>query len=322
MLKRCVLVLLLLSLLIFMVGCNKFSQVEEEVIDDIQETGANMRKTVLYYVNEYGLLVPVTKEIPWVESIGKSALESLIDSPGTREELADKGLAAPLAEGTKVLGMTVRDGLAKVDFNSEFLKFENNKQEQNAIKSVVYTLTEFPAIEKVSIMINGNPLQNTEEVLMREKINLENVSSDIKDATPVTLYFKGSSKNGNFTYYVPVTRMVKKSDNIIKTAVSELIKGPVENTGLVSVIPQDTKVIDVVQNNNEVEVNFSKEVEGYGGGQDVEQALVNTVVLTVSAFPGVEQVNLKVEGQAGVLPEGTVLDNPILKPLYINPGNI
>ena len=45
-------------------------------------------------------------------------------------------------------------------------------------------------------------------------------------------------------------------------------------------------------------------------------------MLTVSEFPGVEKVSLQVEGNAGALPEGTVLETPIFKPLYVNPGSI
>ena len=101
-----------------------------------------------------------------------------------------------------------------------------------------------------------------------------------------------------------------------------MIKGPSENTGLVSLLPKDTKVLDVIQKDGEVLVNFSKEIEGYGGGIDVEQSIVNSVVLTVSDFPGVETVTIQVEGKAGALPEGTVLETPIFKPLYVNPESI
>lgn len=330
--KKVMCLIILMGLVFSMAGCGLFKKSEDKSLppstDETEQVQANMRKTVFYFVNENDLLVPVTKDIPWVEGIGKAALECLIDSPELKAELAEKGLKPSLPEGTKILGMTIRDGLAKVDFSKEFLNSADKVAEQNAINAVVYTLTEFPAVEKVQILVNGKPLKKCpkgtvlKDVLYREKINLEPAGAATGDSVPVTLYFKSSSKNGSFTYFVPVTRMVKKSDNMIKTAVEELVKGPAGNMGLVSVLPEDTKVLDVNQKESEVVVNFSKEIEGYGGGLDVEQALVNSVVLTVSQFPGVEKVSLQVEGKAGVLPEGTVLENPILKPLYVNPSNI
>lgn len=331
--KKVICLIILMGLVLGIAGCSLFKKGEEEATpapaEETEQVQANMRKTVFYFVNENNLLVPVTKDIPWVEGIGRAALERLVDSTEIRAELAEKGLKPSLPEGTEILGMTIKDGLAKVDFSNEFLNSEDRIAEQNAIDSVVYTLTEFPAVEKVKILVDGKPLKKCpkgtvlNDVLYREKINIEaDGSAAAKDMVPITLYFKSGSENGNFTYFVPVTRMVKKSDDMIKTAVEELVKGPAANMGLVSVLPQDTKVLEVNQEGSEVVVNFSKEIEGYGGGVDVEQALVNSVVLTVSQFPGIEKVSLQVEGDTGVLPEGTVLDNPIVKPIYVNPSNI
>ncbi|HHX22929.1 MAG: GerMN domain-containing protein [Tepidanaerobacteraceae bacterium] len=295
--------------------------------ENSEETLAHLRKTVLYFINENDLLVPVTKDIPWVEGIAKATLDILVDREETRLELAEKDLRPSLPEGTEVIGMTIRDGVAKVDFNSNLLNTSDKKSEQNAINSIVYTLTEFPTIDRVQILVDGKRLNETthgiklEETLSRQYINLE-TSIESEDFIPVTLYFKGLSSDGNFNYFVPVTRMVPKSENNIKTTLQELVKGPLDNSGLVSVLPKDTKVLDVIQKDNEVVVNFSKEIEGYGGGIDAEQSIVNSVVLTVSEFPGVETVSLQIEGDAGALPEGTVLDTPIFKPLYVNPDGI
>jgi germination protein M len=319
-----------LFVLVFLSACRFLGEKVKplsEASDSARETQANMRKTVFYFVNEQNLLVPVAKDIPWVEGIGKAALENLVYTPEKERELEDKGLKPPLPPGTRVLGMTIRDGLAKVDFSREFLDLTDRLQEENAVKAVVYTLTEFPTVQRVHLMVEGKPLKRCpngtvlSDELMREMINLEE-RTVAKTKIPVTLYFTSSSKTGAFSYFVPVTRMVEKSDNIMKTALEELIKGPKEGMGLSAVIPPDTKVLNVSRYGNEVIANFSKEIEGYGGGVEIEQALVNTIVLTLYEFPGVEKVTLQVEGESGVLPEGTMLDVPILKPAYINPVNI
>ena len=331
--KKVICLIIILILVTSATGCGLFKRErpQEEVpeSEEIDEQAlAHFRKTVFYFVNEHDLLVPVTRDIPWVEGIGRAALESLVDSDELRTELAEKGLTPSLPQGTEVLGMTIRDGLAKVDFNASFLQSSDKKAELNAINSVVYTLTEFPSIDQVKILVDGKILEKTPNgnqikgVYNREDINLETTVATSTEMVPVTLYFKGGNSNGNFNYFVPVTRMVTKSPNQIKTALEELVKGPADNTGLVSVLPKDTMVLDVIQKDGEVLVNFSKEIEGYGGGIDVEQSVVNSVVLTVSEFPEVETVCIQVEGKAGALPEGTVLETPIYKPLYVNPSSI
>ncbi|HQE06561.1 MAG TPA: GerMN domain-containing protein, partial [Tepidanaerobacteraceae bacterium] len=185
MVKKIVCLLIILFLVAAAVaGCDFFKREspQEEVPDsgeDSEETLANMRKTIFYFVNEYGLLVPVTRDIPWVEGIGRAALESLVDSEEMRAELAEKGLKAPLPEGTQVLGMTIRDGLAKVDFNANFLQTPDIVTEQNAIDAVVYTLTEFPAVDEVQILVDGKMVEKTPNgnqlkgVFKRQNINLE-----------------------------------------------------------------------------------------------------------------------------------------------------
>jgi len=327
--KKIITLFLILCLVLCISSCGLSKKPQEDPLKDseeVEETLGNMRRTIFYFGDSNNHLVPVVKDIPWVEGIGKATLECLVDTPATRSELSLKGLQPTLPEGTEVLGMTIRDGTAKVDFNSSLLSFSDGIQEQNGINSIVYTLTEFPAVDNVEILVDGKNKEECphgtkiKDVLHRENINLEAPPTG-NNNKPVTLYFKGSNADGSYSYFVPVTRMVAETDNLIKTAVEELIKGP-KDSGLVSAFPKDTKIVGVSQNGSEVVVNFSKDVEGYGGGVDLEQTLVNTVVLTVSEFPGVESVSLLVEGNAGALPEGTSLDTPIFKPNYVNPGNI
>lgn len=296
---------------------NKLLQYDQE---DLEK---DMRKTTLYYVNSHDLLVPFTMNIPWKEGIAKAAIENLIDSPQLRLKLKDKHLKPSLPKDTEVKGMTIcDDGTAKVDLSADFLTCCDQTIEKNALDSIVYTLTEFPNIERVQLYIEGKPYKGKKDgMLYREKINLEPIQSATK-TTPVILYFKDVSDSGEQSYYVPVTRLIENADDIIKSTLNELIAGPIDNMGLLPVLPQDTKVIDVKQNGSEVRVNFSKEVKGYGGGIDTEQTLVNSVVLTVSQFDKIDSVKILVEGKADVLPEGTVLDKPILKPIYINQENI
>lgn len=332
MYKRIFCLAMALVLILTVTGCTlPFKRKAPDEPQDVpeeqaEETQANMRKTVLYFVDENELLVPVTGNIPWVEGIAREALEQLTASPDTVAELALKGFKPPLPEGTAVIGMTIRDGVAKVDFNSEFLSSKNAAAEKNAVDAVVYTLTEFPTVNKVQILVGGKAIKKCthgteiKDVLYREKINMEPTGKDASgNAIPTTLFFRSMSGGG---YFLPVTRMVEPSQDPIKTTLEELIKGPAENMGFMPILPAQTRVLGVTSRGNEVMVDFSKDIEYYGGGMELEHALINSVVLTVSEFDSVDKVSILVEGESVVLPEGTSLDVPILKPIYINQGNI
>lgn len=133
---------------------------EEPVEETSQTTQVKMRQTVFYYVNQEGFLEPFMMEIPWVTGIGKSAVKHLIDAPEIREKLEGTGLKPVLPEGTEILGLAIKEnGLARIDFNEKFLNTKSLQEERNAVKAVVYTLTEFPTVSKVRFMIGGKFLQ-------------------------------------------------------------------------------------------------------------------------------------------------------------------
>lgn len=174
--KRVLIVFITISLLAFsLTGCGILGDEESTETDELeenqeeqgvpeeqqaeetsQETAVKMRQTVFYYANEDGYLEPMMMEIPWVTGIGKSAVSHLVDCEEVRQKLEGTGLKPVLPEGTEVIGMAIKeDGLAKINFNKEFLNTQNLQEEVNAVKAVVYTLTEFPTISRVRFMVEG-----------------------------------------------------------------------------------------------------------------------------------------------------------------------
>lgn len=78
----------------------------------------------------------------------KAAVEGLISGP-------DSGnLIKPIPEGTKLLGINLKNDLAIVDFSKEFSN-ENDVAEVFKKISLVNTLTEFTGVNKVKILIEG-----------------------------------------------------------------------------------------------------------------------------------------------------------------------
>jgi len=327
-LKKIITVILLIGIVTSTAACGFLKKDNVDILDDTEEENDNiiegMRNTVLYFTNDYGLLVPVTKQIPWVEGIGKAALEHLADS-SLRDELEQKGLKPSLPENAKVLGMAIHDGIAKVDFSSDFLNNPDEISEKNALAAVVYTLTEFPSIDAVTFLVEGKPLRQCpngneiDETVQRESLSLNMAQGEYsKGDIPVTLYFKSRAPSADTSFFVPVTYMVPEPEDPIKMVLEHLIKGPPEDMGLAKVIPENVKVLETHRKGPEVIIDFSKEITDYGGGIEVEEAIVNSVVLSVSEFPGVEKVSLLVEGKTDILPEGSLSDMPISKPVFIN----
>jgi len=130
----------------------------------------------LYYQDADGYLVPATRMISRQEGIARASVNALVDSAINREQLEYYGLYPVLPAGTKILGLTIRDGTAIIDFSENILNYEDERDEVNIFSSVVYTLTEFDTVDDVIILINGyNDVELKFGSNISGKLNRDNV---------------------------------------------------------------------------------------------------------------------------------------------------
>ena len=112
----------------------------------------------LYYSDtRHQFLVPVQRTIPWVEGIATFTLMQLVPSPESADDLQKMGLSAVLPAQTEVIGMTINDGLARVDMNSNFLNYPP-EHERLVLGSILCTLRQFSTIETVEIVVEGESI--------------------------------------------------------------------------------------------------------------------------------------------------------------------
>lgn len=314
--KKIALIFLIILLGVTIVSCKGkggfkklFSKEEElEIIrsDDLdfeiaEEDG--MRKTILYFKDKQGLLVPLMKKIPWEEGIARSALRNMIDSPELRESIITTGLAPIIPAGTEIKGMTIDEdiGLCKVDFSKEVLNYETEKDEENLINGIVYTLTEFQAIDQVQFLVDGEivPVMkygtNLSNPIKRENINLVIDGDD--ERSKVVVYYKGINFEEDYEYFVPVTIPTLAPVPNIYTALELLFDGPPMELGLSSCIPQGTSFhgVDVKEGIAYIDISFD-----YGSIPEDSQIfndMIKNIGLTLSEFDEVEKVELLIDGK-------------------------
>jgi hypothetical protein len=102
-------------------------------------------------------LVPVTREIDVTEDLPRTAVELLLAGP---EEGDGSNLLAPVPPGTRLLDLEVEGDTATVDFSAEIIRSAGEvgasaENEVLALAAVADTLTEFPAIERVRVLVEG-----------------------------------------------------------------------------------------------------------------------------------------------------------------------
>ena len=140
----------------------------------------NMRTSTLYFINlnteSEIILQGIMRPIYYNDSPLTETLTALL-SGLTSSEL-NKGLLSLIPTGTEILGITVSNMTATIDFN-EALSFNNFGREglEAELKQIVFTATEFSTVDKVQILINGQKKQflSTEGVFIGEPLTRSSV---------------------------------------------------------------------------------------------------------------------------------------------------
>ncbi|WP_134699975.1 GerMN domain-containing protein [Ammoniphilus sp. YIM 78166] len=279
--------------------------------------------TPVYMMDPDGYVVPITLNLPKSEGAAKQVLAHMIQG-GPVEMLKPEGFMALIPEGTKILGMTIKDGVATVDFSNEFKNYEA-KNEQKLIDAITFALTSFDTIREVNIWINGYPQEvmpvNGTPIssLTRENgINLElAANAQVGNTTPITLYFQGETAD-NSSYFVPVTRLVPRTDDKAMATLEQLIQGPKDGTNLFSSILPTTKVIDVKMENGVATVNFDDKLLSYNDGKANPLAM-EAILLSLTENTGTGQVQFMVNGQMNVMAGDKDYSKPVARPQQLNP---
>ena len=108
---------------------------------------------VLYFANKKGNgLVQETQEVHHSSNISleKLVIEHLLEGPKS------KNAQSAIPEGTKLVGVSVLDGVCYVNLDDAFRNQNYSIEEPVVIYSIVDSLSEISTINKVQISVNGN----------------------------------------------------------------------------------------------------------------------------------------------------------------------
>ena len=264
-----------------------------------QSAEAGTVNTVVYYQDNYGYLVPVMCSVPAEDGIAKATLSLMVKSTANDMQAARLGLRTVLPENMSI-DLDITGGLARIDLGEEALSMADAAAESNMITAIVQALTEFPTVEKVEFLIDGQHMEtlphgtDVSGQFTRADLNPELASASIalEDAEPVTLYFPGDASS----VLVPVTRMVYSKPDI-NTAVVELCKGPSASSPLENALPAGCGVIDVTVEDGVAKINFTGEFIELAENSDGGRLALKALVLTCTQFEGIEGVEIYVDGE-------------------------
>ncbi|WP_236614486.1 GerMN domain-containing protein [Sporomusa ovata] len=152
---------------------NKLVEQSQPAGNATAEPEPTMQIVVYHATKDARYLVPETHKIPVNSQPARTAIELLQAGPKNPE------LVGVMPAGTQIKNITVKEHIAYADFNDKLVKKNDggSASEILLVGAIVNTLTEFPDIQQVQILVNGKKIatisghMDTSEPLSRsEKI--------------------------------------------------------------------------------------------------------------------------------------------------------
>ena len=122
-------------------------------------SGDYAEQVQLYFPSASGrMLVPVTRTVFSTADIATAVLE-LAKGPKN-----DSGLERPLPQDCGIRSVTVKDGVATIDFTKAFMAVtEGEDGGRQAVRAVLFTASQFPGVKKVKLLVEGKEYTPEEE---------------------------------------------------------------------------------------------------------------------------------------------------------------
>jgi germination protein M len=269
------------------------------------------RQYVTIYLIQGEYLLPVTL---YREKSNRTAAQEVLDA--LLEWNYPEWAVSPLPLTTEVRSVTVSDETVIVDFaaNSLYGLEGGSLGESLLLQSLVLSLTEKEGIDEVLVYLDGDVaaaafghLDTSAPLRRPEFFNLED--SDSEGSSSVRLWF--IDPQGMFL--IPVTRHVSEKKPDCRTVLLELLSGPKDDSMLLSSLPQGAELLDVFMDGTTCVVDFNSAfVSNHSGGTTGERQTLEAIVLSLTELPGVDGVQLLVNGEPGDALLGSIAtDKPI-----------
>lgn len=311
-------------------GASAIANTEATNLDKTNTTDAKTgtAQVTLYFKDANGYVAPISMNLPSKVQIAQEALEYLVED-GPAQALLPAGFTGLLPKGTQVKGINIvpDQKLAIVDFSESFASY-NTQDERKIMEAVVWTLTGFPTIDQVQFRLEGKtmsemPVDGTPlgEPLSRAMgINLEVAPGvNVGQATPVTLYFHNET-TAQFEYFVPVTRMINRTDQPYAAVMKQLVQGPLDNNGLTATLTAATKVATVQQSEDKQLVTVDLTNDSADSSAAITPEALEAIVLSLTESSGAAMVQFTVNGEKKALAQDSpIYSKPVSRPTHVNP---
>ncbi len=249
-----------LSLLIIIIVYS-FPTSKETNQDDI--TFIESIKSPVYLIdkNNYVARVDIINDGKNIEQKVRNTIASLTIN-NTNGIYLPHGFEAIIPEKTKILNISFKDGILKIDFSKELLNIKEDKEEK-MLEAIVYSLTEIKSINGIMLFVEGNRLLKLPHsdiilpIILDRNIGINKVYdiSSFKKINKTTTYYIANSND--IPYYIPVTSVNNDETDKIQIIIKNLKSSPLNQTNLSSFLAAEATLSNYEILENSINLSFN-----------------------------------------------------------------
>lgn len=277
----------------------RFYPTENKATTPVITTKDDSKHMQIYLKDSDDTLVPLS--IPVNEEMGEEDKLSLMFAyMSGKQEI--KGFQPLFVKECTLDSVTIKNGQASLYLNDS-LKNYKKEDELRVLEAITWGTTQFHDIEQVKLYLNKQPLtamplaQTPIPAVLNRSIGInhfETSTSSLHDSTSLTVFY--TKKVAGNEYMVPKSRRVKETKgDALKASVQDILDDISASSELLQPLyADDIQVNSFNIYDGSLIVNLNKNI--LAADRSVKQDVYNALVLSLASLPGIEKVEVKVDG--------------------------
>ena len=276
---------------------------ELNIKEEVNYVNKDIKTSTIFLLDSNNYLA--STEIITEKTDIKEKAKELINALIIDSEMQDKipsGFKSIIPSETNILDLSYDKNVIKINFSNDLMN-TNKDNEQRIIEAIVYTLTSIDEVDFVIIYMDGEILTKLPQskitlpsTLDRSiGINKEYDINSTKNINQTTVYYM-STFNDNI-YYVPVTKINNDNRSKIEIIIDELSSTNVYKSNLMSYLNNNTEVLSVSENEDELVLNFNTAIFNDINTKDILEEVIYTISMSINDNYDVKSVVFSVENE-------------------------